>query len=277
MKSSLSLAIICIVCVGFVDDTDLPMSGATVDTPGEDIQQDFQTLLDRWTGALHVTGGELDPKKSWCYFIDFRWTGTAWQYRNKDDMPADFTLNDKEGMQHTLKRLDPSQGSETLGIFLAMDRTHVDHFNSMKAKGVAFADKIRVSNCSPNVAIYTFKFCFLPSLQYSMCVSNFTEKEWISIIAPAKIATLNKAQMAATFPVDMLYGTSKYNRFDFEDPYTRQGIEKLATFMQEAPRNTQAGIVTRNRAKDFRMQLGMNYTMGTIDWTTAKELVTTNT
>ena len=83
--------------------------------------------------------------------------------------------------------------------------------------------------------------------------------------------------MAATFPVHVLYGTCKYNRFDFEDPYTRQGIEKLATFMQEAPRQTQAGIVTRNGAEDFRMELGMNYTMGTIDWTTTKELVTTNT
>ena len=158
-----------------------------------------------------------------------------------------------------------------------MNGTHANHFNSMKAKGVAFADKIRVSNSSPNVARYTFKICFLPSLQYSMCVLNFTEKEWISIIAPAKIATLNKAQMAATFPVDVLYGTSKYNGFDFEDPYSRQGIEKLATFMQEAPRSTKTGIVTRNGAKDFRMELGMNYTMGTIDWTTAKELVTTNT
>ena len=88
-----------------------------------------------------------------------------------------------------------------------MNRTRVDQFNSMKAKGVAFADKIRV-NCSPDVAIYTFKFCFLPSLQYSMCVSNVTEKEWTSIIALAKIATLNKAQMAATFPVHVLYGTS---------------------------------------------------------------------
>ena len=46
MRSSLSLAIVCIVYVGFVDDTDLPMSGSTVDTPVEDIQQDFQTLLD---------------------------------------------------------------------------------------------------------------------------------------------------------------------------------------------------------------------------------------
>ena len=75
-------------------------TGATVDTPGEDIQQDFQTSLDRWAGALHVTGGELDPKKSWCYFIDFQWTGTAWQYRSKDDMPGDFTINDKDGIAY---------------------------------------------------------------------------------------------------------------------------------------------------------------------------------
>ena len=37
MKTSLSLVIISIVCVGFVDDTDLPTAGATVDTTGEDI------------------------------------------------------------------------------------------------------------------------------------------------------------------------------------------------------------------------------------------------
>ena len=110
-----------------------------------------------------------------------------------------------------------------------------------------------------------------------MCVSNFTEKEWISIVAPAKKATLHKSQMAATVPCDMLYGTSKYNGFDLEDPYTRQGIEKLATFMQEAPRMSQAGIMTRNGAENFRLELGMNYTMGTIDWKKAKELVTTNT
>mgnify|MGYP005632023997 FL=1 len=40
--------------------------------------------------------------------------------------------------------------------------------------------------------------------------------------------------MAATIPVNVLYGTSKYNGFDLEDTYT-QGIEKLAIFMQEAP------------------------------------------
>ena len=54
--------------------------------------------------------------------------------------------------------------------------------------------------------------------------------------------------MAAAFPAHVLYGTSKYNGFDFEDPYTWQGIEKLATFMQEAPRQTQAGIVTKQRS-----------------------------
>ena len=44
MRSSLSLAIICIDFVGFVDNIDLPMPDATVDTPREDIQKGFQRL-----------------------------------------------------------------------------------------------------------------------------------------------------------------------------------------------------------------------------------------
>ena len=75
MRSALSLSLISIVCFAFVDDTDLPISGKTRTTTGEELQQPFQEALDAWAHLISVTGGELCPKKSWCYIIDFVWTG----------------------------------------------------------------------------------------------------------------------------------------------------------------------------------------------------------
>ena len=71
LQSALSQTLFNIVCFAFVDNTYLPMTAPTVDTPGKDLQESFQETLDQWAGALATTGGELDPKKSWCYIIDF--------------------------------------------------------------------------------------------------------------------------------------------------------------------------------------------------------------
>ena len=65
------MTLVSVVCFAFVDDTDLPMSTPTRTATGEELQPLFQAELDCWSGILTVTGGELDPKKLWCYIIDF--------------------------------------------------------------------------------------------------------------------------------------------------------------------------------------------------------------
>ena len=39
--------------------------------------------------------------------------------------------------------------------------------------------------------------------------------------------------MEMEFPKSAFYGSQLYNGFIFEDPYTKQGIEKITTIMQE--------------------------------------------
>ena len=121
MRSALSLSLISIVCFAFVDDTDLPISGKTRTTTGEELQQPFQEALDAWAHLISVTGGELCPKKSWCYIIDFHWTGKNWEYRKKDDIQGDYYLLNKNKQKEALKRLEVSEASETLGVHIAPD------------------------------------------------------------------------------------------------------------------------------------------------------------
>ena len=63
--------------------------------------------------------------------------------------------------------------------------------------------------------------------------------------------TLQRARMSSKFPNDTLYGSQRYQGFNFEDPYTKQGIEKIATLMQELSDRSQTGTLIRSVAKGF--------------------------
>jgi len=75
LLTSISLMTLSMVGFAFVDDTDLFLTGKTAAATGEDMVAEFQEALDRWSGGLIATGGALSPIKSFCYLIDFVWTG----------------------------------------------------------------------------------------------------------------------------------------------------------------------------------------------------------
>lgn len=91
-----------------------------------------------------VTGVELDPQKSWCYVIDFEFDGRKYVYRTIENMEGEYTLTDKHGNWHPLKRLEVSTGLETLGVFIAMDGNQEAQIKSLAEKSKSFAEKMSV-------------------------------------------------------------------------------------------------------------------------------------
>ena len=61
----------------------------------------------------------------------------------------------------------------------------------------------------------------------------------------AKKAVLQRSGMAALFPQKALYSPVRYGGFDFKNPYTQQGIIKLATILQESINQSQTGILIK--------------------------------
>ena len=104
------------------------------------MKEPFQQALDRWAGALGVTGGGLYPSKSWCYIIDFVWKNNKFVYRTKDNMPGEFTLNDKYGTPYPLNCLNLNEGLETLGVFITMDGNQTDQLKNLREKSEVFAE-----------------------------------------------------------------------------------------------------------------------------------------
>ena len=251
LKASLSLAIISIVSFCFVDDTDLPMSAPSRTTKGEEIIQSFQEALDRWAGALKATGGELAPLKSCFALIDFRWTGKDWKYRNTNNMPGGCTLDDKYNNKIHLQRIEVTEAVETLGVFLSIDGLQTKHKTILKEKADEFAEKISMSNCDPNTAIYTFNTCLMKSLEYSLVTSNLTKKEWDEIIKKAKEKSLQKGHFSYRFPLKPLFAPKKFGGVGFDHLYYKQGIEKIQTLIQEIVSSTQTGLLISSVMEEF--------------------------
>ena len=67
-----------------------------------------------------------------------------------------------------------------------------------------------------------------------MPATNFSEAEWSWIVSPAKTIALQKSRIASSMPKAMLYGSTNFNCYILEEPYKKQGILKIATYLQEA-------------------------------------------
>ena len=110
------------------------MSVPTRTTTGEELQELFQNKLDCWASLLHIMGGELDNNKLHLYLIDFKYNGNKWEYRDTADMPVEYTLIDKYGNHNPLKRLEVSEGFESLDVFIAMDGNQDSQLASLIGK-----------------------------------------------------------------------------------------------------------------------------------------------
>ena len=105
----------CYACPGCQQYQDLFCAGKTATTLGEALSPDFQAALYRWTGDLTATGGSIAAEKLFCYLIDFRWNGSIWKYRKVEELPGEFSIQNKDGVQATLKRYEVSRADKLWG------------------------------------------------------------------------------------------------------------------------------------------------------------------
>lgn len=103
----------------------------------------MQKALDMWEGGLRATGGTLVPSKSYWYLIDFKWVNKQWTYVTKKDSPEILILRTSKRNRTVLRRLNPDESKETLGVYLAVDGNNNQTINKLKNKVIKFGDQIK--------------------------------------------------------------------------------------------------------------------------------------
>jgi hypothetical protein len=116
--SAISRAVLKILCVAFVDDTDIVHSGPSNDTTATQVALEMQDMLDNWDGLLRVTGGALEKAKSYWYLLDYAQRKNKWCYKTTAATPAELLLlNDSTNTREPIDRFPPHKAMKALGIF----------------------------------------------------------------------------------------------------------------------------------------------------------------
>jgi hypothetical protein len=69
-----------------------------------------------WDGGLTVTGGALEPSKSFWYLVDYTWDNGKWRYKTIQEAPGELYCKADKRIESTLKRLKVYELRRTLGV-----------------------------------------------------------------------------------------------------------------------------------------------------------------
>ena len=98
LRAAISVTLLHILSIMYVDDADNFNTATNVNQPGEEVILATQESADTWHGLLRAGGGALAAEKSFWYMIDFEFVPSScqWKFRRKDSLPGDITRRQHE-------------------------------------------------------------------------------------------------------------------------------------------------------------------------------------
>ena len=192
----------------FVDDTDLVYSSFNSEDSLEDITNQMQLAINTWEGGLRATGGALVPEKSWVYPIKYIWDDKGDpKLETISNIDVAFHVKNAQQEIKSLTLTSPTEGKETLGVFLSPDGSHTTQIDYMKSKVLHWSEKIRTNHISPQNVMLSVHSTILSSLKYPTPALSLTKKEWHEITTPLCQAGLQAAGFSNKIPVAIRHGT----------------------------------------------------------------------
>lgn len=73
LKMAISVTVLTIIALMFVDDGDFPTMARDKDESMASVMGRHQLMVDDWSGALGTSGGALKLSKCFCSLVDWRW------------------------------------------------------------------------------------------------------------------------------------------------------------------------------------------------------------
>jgi hypothetical protein len=193
--TALSQEIFVLVGFSYVDDCDLIQTGKDMIELMTSMQQVVVSLTDQ----VEVTGGALEPSKSWYYLVDYKMKRGQWKAYNPP-CPLTLSTRDKNKATIDLQRLPCNKASEMLGIYMAPSLNLTKMVEELRKKAVDWASRIRLGRASPQVAWTALHTTISAKLKYALPACTFNEAECNKIMAPAIMAGLPRAGISRMFP-----------------------------------------------------------------------------
>jgi hypothetical protein len=193
----------------FVDDSDLVVAKLYFSS-FRDAAVALQAAMDTWEQGLSATSGAIVPEKTFTFLVDFVWRGASWRYRTITESPATFSVRDIQGVRKPVKRYEPWEAQETLGVILAPDGNLDRQFNSMLSKVRQWADAMRTGNISRSDVWLALNMTIFRTLCYPLSATNLTKVQCEKLMSPLLYYALPAIGVCRTFPRDIVFAPAKF-------------------------------------------------------------------
>lgn len=239
-------------CFAFVDDTDLIHSTNDTSVSSEALIQESQQALNTWAGLLTASGGDLAPEKSYWYFLDIEYKNGSWRYKQAADNPGDLFLKGN----YRIKRCEPHQANEALGIQMRPDGKMKDEVEYLHSKAVEWSDAIRTKKISKYEAWYTLTSTIMNTIEYPLTATSFSRKEVDHIMRPVLKAALPMCGIQRRMPRALVYGSLRSQCIQLKDPYWTQLIRHLQSIMMHQQLDTPTNELQNENMELVQLYIG---------------------
>ena len=182
----------------------------------------------------------------------------TWKYRDKNDIGGEIDMMDRENMRQKLKRIDPWEAEEMLGVLVTVDNNKTKQIEKLQNTAHNFANNIKRNILTKNESWEAIKTTIMKILEYPMEAINLMEKEWNKIIQPIMQVALPKSSIVRTFPRDILHASKAMHGLDLQHPFYIQQIKHLTIWMEYRTANNITGQLLRSNIEQLKMELGIN-------------------
>jgi hypothetical protein len=262
--SPISLMPIQFVGYAFVDHTDIIES-----KPHQQhylgVVNQLQRAVDTWEGGLKATCGAIVPEKTFCYFVDFKWSSESWYYIGIDECPSSIYINDINGQRKELRRCQTNDAQETLGVYLAPDGNAKQQQLKMEKLATSWADSMRTGQIPKDDTWLALQSTIWKSLSYPLPALNMSIEACESIMRPVLHYLLPALGVCRNFPRALVYTAEKYMGLGLKHLHTTQEISRLKDLLSHVYRRMNMGDLYKMSLETLIVEVGMGTNIHLID------------
>ena len=265
IQTAITLTLISIAAVMYVDDTDLLVAAFSHHEPIQDVISRMQRSIKMWRQGVIQTGGALCPEKCKWFLIKFKWKSGKWSYSTIADVPAKMYLKDSDGKRQEIERMEPTIGLTGLGVCISPDGNQTDQVNlfmdetpGKEGKVATWIKQIRSKYLRPHdVYLSAFRSIF-KSIEYVLPATSMSEKEGNTIEKKLYKTMLPRMGVARNISLAYRYAPKRYQGLGCLEIQIQQYCEKVKMFLYHANTESQIGHSIKANIESLHLLIGVN-------------------
>ena len=259
----------------FVDDLDIGVTEDAIKNSNKTTLQCLEEDEQIHSLVLNAEGGKLNPIKTSFYDIAYKRVGVRHEQMSNRENPGELHIrvefnDDKKSIQ----RLEPTEASKALGIFLAPSGQYGKQYTMLDKKIRMWARNVRASSLLPREKLVAYNGYILRSILYVVAATNFTKEQCHQlqrIISPILYNALRVQRHASCIP---LFTPKSLGGYGIVHIFHLQGIEKVKFYIMHQRLGDTTGKLLEISTYYTQMELGVSQPFWTLQYSTHSAYVT---